>query len=67
MGKSSQFNRAANAPVSAMSPDVARMQAQMREMQKMAEIQKAREAAFNAALGKANKAAGVDKFRGYNG
>lgn len=54
----------ANAPVSAMSPDVARMQESLRKMQ---EIQAAREKvmkSFDKNFDKMNRAAGVDRFRG---
>ena len=51
-------------PVSSLSPDVARMQEQMRKMQ---EIQAAREKvmqSFDKNFDKMNRVAGVDRFKG---
>ena len=62
MGKSSRFEVKTN--VGATSPDVVRMQEQMRKMQ---EIQAARQKvmdSFDKNFDKMNKAAGVDRFGG---
>lgn len=69
MGQTQRFEgtgrrNAAEMPVSSLSPDVARMQEQMRKMQ---EIQAAREKvmqSFDKNFDKMNRVAGVDRFKG---
>ena len=54
----------ANAPVSAMSPDVARMQAQMRKIQEMQAAREKVMRSFDKNFDRMNKVAGVDRFQG---